>query len=108
MNFTRQPTSEQAKRSHRRSLGSFDAANNAGMAEDLKNYTLYESKLGLTNGPHASRQDQNAMLGHSVTPPQAFPHGRNGSGDSVVSAAPYARPSSVSISYPHAAGVEPP
>jgi len=79
--FYRQPTSEQAKRSHRRSVGSFDAGNNASVAEDIRNYALYELKLGLSNDPHAPRHDQK---GPSVTPLPPSSHSRNSSVDSVA------------------------
>ena len=95
-NFYRQPTSEQVKRSHRRSVGSFDAGNNTSVAEDLKNYTLYESRLGLSSDAHASRQDQMAKLGPSVTPVPSSSHSRNGSADSGTSGNLNPSPSSVS------------
>jgi len=98
-NLYRQPTSEQAKRYHRRSVGSFDAGHNASVAEDLKSYTLYESKLGLTNDPHASRHDQKGMLGPSITQLPPSSHRRNGSTDSVTSGNPDPSPIFVSTFY---------
>lgn len=89
-NLYRQPTSEQAKRSHRRSVGSFEAS----VAEDFKHYTLYESKLGLTSEP------QKGILGDPVTPLPPSSHSRNGSGDSVTSGVLNPSPPSVSTAYP--------
>lgn len=99
-NLHRPSTSEQAKRSHRRSVGSFDAGNNASAAEDFERYTLYQSKLGLTSEPHASWQDQKGMLGDPVTPLPPSSHSRNGSADSVTSGILNPSPPSVSTDYP--------
>lgn len=91
-----QAASEQSKRYHRRSVGSFDAGSNASAAEDWKNYTLYESKLGLTSDLNASRHDQKGMPGPSVTPLPPSSHSRNGSADSMTFGNPDQSPTSVS------------
>lgn len=99
MNTYPQSTAESAKKSRRRSVGSFDTGDIAGTVGDTRGEVNTAPKPGYSADTNSFQPDQKGMLGSQSTqhPPS---HRRNGSAESGSHARGSPRPSSVSSVWP--------